>query len=93
MTEVRARAARQKGHLNFESESKSNAIAPKKAVDVTKNKLRSSQKLPVRLRRRRGTPVRNDPHPRRDNNRLHHRDVPQRCADCNIQQPSEDQSG
>ena len=71
MTEVRARAARHKGQMNFEAESMSKAYAFKVYSLLTS----SSNSGPLRVRRRQRTLAGDCPHPGRNGHRLHHRNL------------------
>lgn len=73
MTEVRARAARHKGQMNFEAESKTPQVpkTPCKIADPPQ----PSKPSPLRLRRRQRALTGDGPRPRRNRHGLHHRDV------------------
>ena len=87
MSEVRARAARHKGQLNFENDSTQSPFPTPQPLLTS-----PSPRLPLRLRRHPIPPPRNHARPRRASNRLHHRNLPRRRAQRDLLQPAEDKS-
>lgn len=80
MTEPRARAARHKGQLNFQTERDSpfpSPLLPQHPAPPESKPPNSKIRSP-RLRRPTSSSPRNHPHPGRNRHGLHHRNLPQR---------------